>query len=180
MVPLIPYKYVTIYSSLSVDEAKATLAAAVSPRRSWSRTPASSDREFEGSLTGDKFHINRAIRYRNSFLPILSGRFTPRENGVQIDLCMTLHPLVIAFSTFWCSVVGPIALATVAQWLRSGYAGTSPLPVLLLAGYYLMVMVGYGWEAWQAEDFVYRLWPRASLTDVTYAPAADHPEARQR
>jgi hypothetical protein len=61
---------------------------------------------FIGSVQDESFKIRRAIRYRNSFLPMIRGRVTPNGVGAHVSVTMFIHPLVALFMIFWLGVVG--------------------------------------------------------------------------
>jgi hypothetical protein len=71
----------------------------------------------------DSFELQRAILYRNSFLPIIRGRIVPIEVGTRVNVTMYLHPVVALFMTFWLGAVG--------YALRAA-SSTSRLPLLLM------------------------------------------------
>jgi hypothetical protein len=61
---------------------------------------------FIGKIEGSEFHIHRDIRYRNSFLPRISGKVSASRLGTQIKITMSLHPFVAIFILFWLGSVG--------------------------------------------------------------------------
>jgi hypothetical protein len=56
---------------------------------------------YEGTLSETGFQISRIIHHRNSFLPVIRGRFEPTSSGTIVRITMRLHPYVIAFLGFW-------------------------------------------------------------------------------
>ena len=56
---------------------------------------------YEGTLSETGFQISRIIHHRNSFLPVIRGRFEPSPSGTSVRITMRLHPYVIAFLGFW-------------------------------------------------------------------------------
>jgi hypothetical protein len=60
---------------------------------------------YEGTVSETGFKISRIIHYRNSFLPVIRGRFEPQVDGTTaIHIHMGVHTFVIAFLGFWCSI----------------------------------------------------------------------------
>src|ERR1700722_6519969 len=53
--------------------------------------------EFEGPVSPQKFQISRIISYRNSCIPMISGRFEPAGAGTRIVIEMRMHPLGYVF-----------------------------------------------------------------------------------
>jgi hypothetical protein len=76
-----------------------------SVRRGFSKaTP--DDTAFLGKIDGQSFYLQRDIRYRNSFLPLVWGKVHSGRFGTQITVTMFLQPLVAIFMLFWLSGVG--------------------------------------------------------------------------
>jgi len=69
----------------------------------WSRDPRS---PFTGIVDDDSFRVRRDIRYRNSFLPLVWGRFISTPTGTRVNVIMFIHPLVALFMVFWLGIVG--------------------------------------------------------------------------
>jgi len=67
---------------------------------------------FIGSVEDESFKLRRNIRYRNSFLPMIRGRFTPNGAGTRVYVTMFILPLVALFMIFWLGSVGFSAVST--------------------------------------------------------------------
>jgi hypothetical protein len=72
---LLPYRSFTIESPLEPSAARARLNDAIQPTRWFRSSPATAP--FEGVLDGTRFQLQRVIRYRNSFLPVVKGVLQP-------------------------------------------------------------------------------------------------------
>jgi hypothetical protein len=87
-------------SDLTVREAVDALSANVSHGR-WLRTPVTL---FVGKVSETGFRIARVVRGRDSYNPMLYGRFTRSANVTRVRVVLTLHPVVwillIAWSVF--------------------------------------------------------------------------------
>jgi hypothetical protein len=78
-------------------------------RMAWRpRDPASPP--FIGTVQDDSFRLRRDIRGRNSFLPMVWGRFISTPTGTRVGVTMFIHPLVALFVAFWLGMVGHGAL----------------------------------------------------------------------
>lgn len=55
---------------------------------------------FSGSVSPSGFRVQRLIHGRNSFNPVLFGRFSPTPTGTRIRVLLTFHPLVWAFIVY--------------------------------------------------------------------------------
>src|SRR5215471_14027761 len=60
---------------------------------------------FIGSVDRESFKLHRVIRYRNSFLPRISGKIHHSPTGTRVSVTMFMHPFVAVFMAFWLSVV---------------------------------------------------------------------------
>lgn len=91
---------------------------------------------YQGTLSEQGFQISRIIHYRNSFLPIIRGRFEPQPNGTAIHLKMSLHPIVMGFLGFWYwtwyGAVIPMTLAGVVPGLMAAAVIGLPIAVLVI------------------------------------------------
>ena len=150
MIPLLPYKQLVFESSLSKEEVVRRLSLEVASRR-WGWFERRTEK-FEGAVTEGGFQISRIIRYRNSFLPVIQGRFYPLAKGVRIEVTMRLHMAVLIFSIVWLSIVGVGALAFGSQIIATGKIEAGMLiPFGMLLFFYLMVTIGFGVEASKAR-----------------------------
>jgi integrase len=65
---------------------------------------------FIGTIRGDSFRMQRDIRYRNSFLPVIRVHVQAEGVGTRVTATMMLHPLVAIFMRFACSPRPPYFL----------------------------------------------------------------------
>ena len=56
---------------------------------------------YQGTISEEGFRISRIIHYRNSFLPVIRGRFEVESHQTMIHVQMSIHPFVMAFLGFW-------------------------------------------------------------------------------
>jgi hypothetical protein len=155
MIPLLPYTQLVFESPLSKEEVVRRLTLEVASRRwGWGLFERRTEL-FEGEVSEGGFRISRIIRYRNSFLPVIHGRFSPLVKGVRIDITMRLHVAVLIFSIVWLSAVGFGALAFASQFLSTGkIEGGMLIPLGMLLFFYLMVTIGFGVEANKASKLL--------------------------
>lgn len=106
--------------------------------------------QFEGSIDGKSFRVQRIIGYRNSFRPIILGSITEREGGSIIWLTMAIHPAVAIFMAFFLGrVLQP--LLTGAIPLNDGRAF---IVVVMAAFGALLVTVAFSDEARKAKQLL--------------------------
>lgn len=144
-IQLIPYRRLSLNTRLSVEQTMSLLQESVAPVPSISlRWTSKATKPFEGTVSPTGFTIFRTIRYRNSFLPILNGRFAATPTGTVITVNMTISPLVAAVGLLMIMSLGPILLSALARQFDLGLA-------LLLLGIYVVMMIAFGYEANRAE-----------------------------
>ncbi len=97
-----PYKKASIITNKSAHEVIGIIRNNTSERVLFSLFR-SYKSYFEGEVTDNGFKINRVIRYRNSFLPIIIGTLDNTCGKTQINLKMRLHLFVIVFGLIWFS-----------------------------------------------------------------------------
>ncbi len=113
--PFIPYERLVIDTRLSVRQLTESLSSIIEPPARSFRLlrSANSEKSFEGAVRVDHFKIHRISAGRNSFLPIIKGRFAASAKGTRITVALSLHPLVIGFSVLWCAGVGTVMTASI-------------------------------------------------------------------
>ena len=83
---------------------------------------------FAGIIDGDHFVIRRIIRYRNSFLPVITGHVIPVDSGSRIDIVLRLTVPVAVVMVGWLGVACFAAAAGLSYAIRT--ADTRGLLVL--------------------------------------------------
>ena len=158
MYPLIPYQHFVINTSLASEEIARLVLDNISPPRSLSQPPAPG-KEFEGSVSRDGFTINRIIRGRDSFLPVLNGRFTSIPKGTKVDLYLTPHPIVIVFLLIVCFPLFEMLIVALKDFVLNGDINVPSLsPLGIFAGcLYLIGLVSFGRESKKAVEFAKRI-----------------------
>ena len=155
MIPLLPYKRLVFQSSLSREEIIRRLTIEVASCGSGGWLFERRTQDFEGLVSDEGFKISRVIRYRNSFLPIVEGKFSPIVNGVRIDVTMRLHFAVLLFSIVWLSGVGFGVLTVVKHLISTGrFDSVIFIPFGMLLFGYLLITLGFGIEANKSSDLL--------------------------
>ena len=98
-----------------------------SNRRNWGRPTSTKRGYFEGRVAGSRFKIIRIIRYLNSFIPIIEGRFRRHGLGTVVTVNMRLMWPIVAF---WFGIILFLAWGSVA--VNSTLAGPFGARMLLL------------------------------------------------
>jgi hypothetical protein len=155
MFSLIPYKHLAITTNLSIKDSAILIADNISaPPTSLFRR--SSGSGFEGSVSRDGFTINRIIHYRNSFLPVLNGRFSPHKRGTKIEIYITLHPIILILSPIFFYPFFEMVVMVIKDFLLTGNINANNLdPMGTGTGFlYLVGIIAFGFEAKKVETFV--------------------------
>src|ERR1700752_528959 len=102
--PLLPHKSYELVSDKTPSEIEAAMRSAVAPRRSFGSGAAT--RPFEGEVGDRTFDVQRAIGYRNSFLPQVRGEIMAAPGGSRISVRMRLRLVLLVFLIMWIGGVG--------------------------------------------------------------------------
>ncbi|MBI3822165.1 MAG: hypothetical protein HY289_05735 [Planctomycetes bacterium] len=158
---LLPYDSFTLETSEPIAVVAGRLTAKLD--NSWSSWMsgfglARWDGTFTGKVTEDGFKVEQVLFYRNSFKPVICGRFNAGPTGTVIDLTMRLNFFVVGFMTLWFGGIGagfitvlPHVIARAVPWYG--------LPIFVL-----MWLLGYGltlgcfwWEASRVREEITQL-----------------------
>lgn len=90
---------------------------------------------FVGQVAGHSFRLQRIIRYRNHFLPVILGRVTPDVDGSKIDVVLRVRgPVAVVMTAcLAAAMVGSVA----GVWVQGGQH--QGLFALFLLGFGLML-----------------------------------------
>ncbi len=144
---LIPFTSFTIHASLSSIDALAALQAIVEPKKF--RLFDRGEKPFEGTAESGRFTIRRLIRYRNSFLPVVSGVIQPAPGGSTIRITMRPMIFVMIFCVFWLSGVLSIGGVLLSQlsWSNIQANPMGLIPVGMVVFFLILVNGGFWFEA---------------------------------
>ncbi|OPY79634.1 MAG: hypothetical protein A4E65_01803 [Syntrophorhabdus sp. PtaU1.Bin153] len=96
----LPYDLYKMQTSFTIEEIVALLQSEVEPRKRL-RFSCEGCKTFEGEISWEGFRILRIINYRNSFLPVIRGKFRQEYPGVTVEIQMRPHVFVIIFMCVW-------------------------------------------------------------------------------
>lgn len=138
---MLPYDFWTVESPLDVPTIVAGMEERIEPTQ-WFRTNVNQEHSaLEGRVHSMGFSVHRVIHYRNSFLPILYGKFTTTSSGTTIRIRMMPHPLVIMFML---PFLGFFALFIVFGFLSiiRGEASGELIPIGFIGGSGVLMLYG--------------------------------------
>jgi hypothetical protein len=118
--------------------------------------------EFEGSVSPEAFRISRIISYRNSCIPIISGRFEPSGAGTRIVMEMTMHPLgyVLLIPGMGLSFLVPVMILAGGTAPSSAFFSILPFAAPCVIGG--TCFVAFAGEAATARGTLSRIWQAES------------------
>ena len=172
----VPYLAYTLETPFDADECRRRLRVVVhqeSPFTLFAQPmPEDAALLFRGQVHPARFSMTRLIHYRNSFLPVIKGRFAPSAPGTRAEIAITmrLHWFVAIFIAGWLSAVGSGAIPLFQKWLTTGKfdAGLPFVVGMFLAGY-LMTVLGFAYEAQQARLALAEVFEK----DTSASPSTD-------
>lgn len=155
MFSLLPYKRIVFESSLSQAEASRRLKLEVANRRLGLQWFERRTEQFEGTVSEADFQIHRIIRYRNSFLPMITGRFIALDQGVRIEVKMKLHVVVLLFSLVWLEgIVSYVMVWGSTQVMAGRIEIATALPLAMMLFFLLLVTMMFRIEANKASTLL--------------------------
>lgn len=144
---LIPQETFTIDTSMSAPEVKERMMKHAEPKK-WLRLFSAECKFFQGECSDSGFKLSRIISYRNSFLPIINGKFEEGVNGMKINISISLHPLVIAFMLLWFVGLGMTCLGLLFNFITSP---TNSRPAFVVPVGFLLFGWGLMWIGFWPE-----------------------------
>jgi hypothetical protein len=97
------------------------------------------------------FRLVPTVRGRNTYLPWVRGRMTPRAGGTEIQVVQTLHPIGVA------AMVGFLILGLVLGSRAGDYRGAAIFVAGLFVFHCVMYFIGFLPEARRAEERIRQL-----------------------
>src|SRR5262244_4004719 len=97
---LLPFENYFLDSKLSADEIISRLQNQMEPRKYARFTflkDQNSYKPYEGKIEANRFWINRIIRTRNAFLPMISGEIEKNGFGSRVRIKMRMMTIAIVF-----------------------------------------------------------------------------------
>ena len=154
---LLPWRDFVIETSWPPNVAATEIKKRIGKPRLFGR----SDETFVGKSTSEgEFRFSRAIRYKNSFLPIIHAAVEPSyRDGARVRVRMRLHGLVLAFMAIWMTAAASGALVGLVSLARGRPVGL--VGVVFTVSVASFVAVTFSREADVAEALLRRIFAAA-------------------
>jgi len=160
---LIPYEHFTIHSPLPINEASARMAQRTMEKRNhtWrALTFGELTRSFKGHTDLEGFRVTPIIFYRNSFLPLIKGKYSTDDNGTAIEIIMRLNTPSIIFLCIWLTGVGGMCITIIVVSLIHireifrvhSFSSVILIPFIMLFGFSYVVHYAYNSESRKAKE----------------------------
>ncbi len=119
--------------------------------------------KFSGTLEGNSFKIQRIIKYRNSFLPVIHGKVYNSDKNTEVSITMTPSLSTSLFLVFWLGIAGyPLFLFVLGGEIETFKAIFS---TGMLGFGYLLATIGFGFEANRAEKELMGMFSEREIRD---------------
>ena len=151
---LLPFRRLTLQSSLTPEQAAETLAEHVG-KRAWHRRDPNDCQQtaYRGSVTPTKFKILRNLGHRDGWQPVVRGKISPTPDGTSIRVTMRLMiPGYCAVVLLWL-LTALLAIAIVASAVGKGEVVGFLVLTVYVVGLALVVRSFWA-EADRAEAFL--------------------------
>ncbi len=148
----LPFETIIIETTLTKEDAMLNLTKNIEPEKTFRFINRSDTKDFEGCLRGDEFEIRRIIRYKNSFLPVISGRIETSGLATRITVKLRLNPGAMAFMLIW---FGFVTLFLIASIIKPGDPiETVVLPIVMLVFGYAVTIGAYLFESYRTKEIL--------------------------
>lgn len=151
----LPYEKFYLTTSQAPSEVVARLVGNTAPKsHNLFRWTNKSTKPYEGSVDGSNFRLSRIIRYRNSFLPVITGQITADTTGTRVHVRMRMNLFVCVFMGIWLSLVTFAGIAVVSHMLseRKFHSGIFGVLIMFAFGYGL-ALGGFKYESSKSKKF---------------------------
>lgn len=100
-----PSEKITYKTPLSKEEVLRILSENVEKSTHFWDFLKKTEKPYRGKIFSENFEIQRVIRYRNSFLPIINGEIQQKNTHTEIHIKMQMILFVQIFLIIWFSIV---------------------------------------------------------------------------
>ena len=157
----LPFENITYKTKLNKGEIQNRLSENIEPKkilRFRGILSSNNHKPYEGSITGAEFNVNRIIKYKNSFLPRISGMIDHDISGSLIHVKMRLSVFMIVFLCIWFGGVGIGCFFSLSVLLtRSNFEPILLIPIGLFVFVYMIVILGFKYESTKSKQFLTQL-----------------------
>lgn len=116
MIHLWPYLEEQIDSGKTLRDIRMILQSVTDSRK----IAFSVNNEFFGQVYPLGFRITPRLNYRNSFVPVLTGKMTEKEEGTTVEIILQIHILTRIFLTVWNGIACIIFLCAILALFTGG------------------------------------------------------------
>ncbi|AZB25527.1 hypothetical protein KB553_22560 [Chryseobacterium rhizoplanae] len=148
----LPFERIIFNTNLPEQEVMTRLLDFVEPKKffSWKHI-----KDYEGSVDTNSFDISRVIKYRNSFLPQISGSIQKNNYGTQIQVTMKLHIFTFFFLIVWCLMASSFFMMILIKEIEDQkITGFFLIPLIMLLFMYGMTMAGFKIESKKSKEYL--------------------------
>lgn len=134
----LPYDTFDIETQLSKEEAYLLVRRFISGNTS----------KYSGDIDESSFQIQRDIRYRNSFLPVIEGTFQTKKDKTLVSIKMRLNRFVIIFLIIWMSFASiSFFFFLIQSWMYWKFNSFVLHPLGMIALGYLLTLISFKIES---------------------------------
>ena len=109
---------------------------------------------FTGIVFENGFRILRIVSGRDSFNPVLFGRFLGSARGIRIRVLMTYHPIVWLLMSAWTAYIGYSFFTSLRI---NGYTDGLPLEFLFLIAPWAIGIPFFFFDALKSKELFLRV-----------------------
>ena len=163
---LLPFENYVLTTRLSLEDVRHRIAENIQPKQRFKFSLFYPDytKPYTGSAIGSIFTMRRNITYRNSFLPIITGKITTSGGQTKVNIKMQPDTVDLVFISLWLGIVGFFCLAgflsglmDFRQTTKTGFSPPTLIPFGMFAFACLLTILGFKLKSRRSKKFLARL-----------------------
>ena len=142
----LPIENIVYKTSLTEDEATERLYENI--EYEYDMFYCKSKKSYIGKIDEQSFNIRRNIKYRNSFLPRISGTIINDSDSLTIKVKMQPHVFVFVWFSIWCIFsISFAGIAITQMFINSNFDSVIFISFGMLLFGYAIMMGGFKYES---------------------------------
>lgn len=166
---LLPFKNLIYETKLDPDEVLTRIQGILEPKQNLRPRvffASYSSKPYEGKVNGKTFKMNRILRYKNSFLPQITGEVQQGLGKTKVLVKMRLNWFVLIFISIWIAffLFGIIPVFNGPIWGANTTA--SFLPITMVVFGYGLTIAAFNYESVKSKNYIAKLL-EANISNLT-------------
>jgi len=150
---LLPYENLIYETNLSENELIERLCLLIEPKQIFRFVFGMRNSiSYEGNISYNRFEISRIIRYKNSFLPQISGEIEESNSSTLIKVKMRMSTFGYIFMSSWCGGLLMLTTSALSSVKKTQEFGSESFIPLFMGFLGLLINIGaFKFESWKSK-----------------------------